>query len=128
MNTFIVTEKQGKVLLPFPALIKRLASPTTVLWAFREITIRYPKPFGLSVDVFERLTRELALGFVISDKDLQKFIKAEFQIIDGCIDGYASSSLEAPSVTVKCIDSSQWEITTTSEVLAKELERSGFKR
>lgn len=128
MNTFVVTEKQGQVLLPLPVLLQRLSSLAVVLWAFRGITLQYPQPFGLSVAVFERLTRELALGFVVNDQDLQKFIKADFQIIDGYIDGYTDPSLQAPSFTIECIDSSQWEITTTSESLARELERSGFKR
>ena len=128
MNKFIVTEKQGQLLLSLSALLQRLTSLDIVLWAFRDITIRYPQPFGLSVSEFERLSRELALGFAINDKDMQRFIKADVQIIDGCMDGYTDSSFRAPSLTIECIDSTQWEITTTSEALGKELERRGFKR
>lgn len=49
MNTFVVSEKQGQILLPLPILLERLGFLPTVLWAFREVTIRYPLPFGLSV-------------------------------------------------------------------------------
>ncbi|MBL9169299.1 MAG: hypothetical protein JNN07_16280 [Verrucomicrobiales bacterium] len=83
MNTFIVTDKQGQILLPLPALVQRLVFLPVALWVFREVTIRHPQPFGLCVAEFERLTRELALGFVVSDLDFRNFLKADFQLLDG---------------------------------------------
>jgi hypothetical protein len=128
MNTFVVSEKKGEVLLPLQVLLQRIVFLPVTLWAFREMTIRYPQPFGLTVQVFERLTRELALGFTVGNDDLQKFLKADFQIIDGCIDAYVEQSLSSPSFTLECVDTSQWEIRTASDTIAKELERRGFKR
>lgn len=128
MKMFVVSEKQGQILLPLPALLQRLDFLPIALWAFREVTIRYPLPFGLSVAEFERLTRELAYGFVVSDGDFRKFLNADFQFIDGWIEGYTTQSLQILSFKLECIDTSIWEITTTSDEIAKELERRGFKR
>ena len=77
---------------------------------------------------FERLTRVLSLGFIVGDHDFQKFLEVEFQMIDGYIDAFGGSSPANAVYTLECVDTSQWEITTTSDSLAAELEKRGFTR
>lgn len=127
MKTFVIREKQGQILLPLPQLVHRLDFLPIAAWAFREITIRYPQPFNLRVQEFERLTRELTLGFIVSNHDFRKFLKADFQIIDGCLDAYSNQFLHEPLIRIECVDTTQWEITTVSASIEEELKRNGFK-
>jgi hypothetical protein len=127
MQRFIIREKQREILISLPLLVQRLSFLPVAFWAFREITVCYPQPFGLSVVEFERLSRELTLGFVVSNQDFQNFLKAEFQIIDGCIDAYVFQPLPDPLFNLECVDSSQWEISTSSPIIAEQLKIRGFK-
>jgi hypothetical protein len=126
MRTLVISEKQGDILLPLPVLLQRLSFLPVVLWGFRELTIRYPKPFGLSVAEFERLTRDLASGFLVSNHDFQMFLKADFQVIDGYVDAYTVESLQSPSFYLECVDTTQWQISIASDAIVEELERRGF--
>ena len=132
MNMFVLQECLGipgsNLLLPISDLASRLSFIKIDLWAFRNIEIVYPLPFGLEVQVFERLSRELKLGFIVSDADFKLFLKKDYQIIDGIVEGYSGSITQGPYISIECFDTSEYDISTPSDDLASELENRGFQR
>ena len=128
MKKYLTRDREhGKLLISLPRLMERLSFVDVHLWAFRNMELRYSFPFGIVLSEFERMTRELDFGFVVSDSDYRKFLRnRDFEIIDGLMAGYHSRDVRTPLLTIDCIDSTQWEITTGSDVLAGKLEERGF--
>ncbi len=102
----------GKVLISLQELLTKLDTESVKFWSFRDITLTYPSPFGISVLDFESLSRNLSIGFLVSAEDFRVFLKSDFQIIDGCINGYTERIDIEPIITIECVDSTQWEIST----------------
>lgn len=128
MKKYLTRDREhGKLLISLPRLMERLSFVDVHLWVFRNMELRYSFPFGIVLSEFERMTRELVFGFVVSDSDFRKFLRnPNFEIIDGLIAGYHSKDVRTPLLTIDCFDSTQWEIMTGSELLAGRLEERGF--
>ena len=128
MKKYVIRDREySNLLISLPRLMERLSFVDVHFWAFRNMEIRYSFPFGIVLNEFERMTRDLDFGFVVSDSDFRRFLRnPDFEIIDGLIDGYRSKDVSAPLLTIDCFDSTQWEITTGSDTLAGKLEASGL--
>lgn len=135
MNKFIVRDceqsdqlAESGILISLKLLIRRMSLGPLWAWSFRDISLVYQSPFGLAVQEFERLSRDLELGFLVSDEDFRKFLMADFQILNGFIDAYDAEAINAfPLFTIECIDTAQWEISTLSPAVTEKLQLNGFR-
>jgi hypothetical protein len=130
MTTFSFREKEyDDVLIGLPKLVDFLKSVEIEFWSFKNISLRYINPFGISCIDFEKLTRNLALGLIVSDLDFHIFLEnSDFQIMDGVIFGYSDSNFNKSEIMIECVDCTQWEISTESSLLVSKLEKQGFRR
>lgn len=130
MIVFEIRDKiNGSALISLPGLLGLMPRLPVVVWAFRQVSdIRYPLPFGIDVNVFEKLTQSLSRGFMVRSDDFDQFLKADFQLVDGSIDAYSAMNLDEPIFTLECIDSSYWEIATNSQKVAELFEGVGLRR
>lgn len=132
MSRFIVREyKQlpgGEVLISLQDIIARLPVSEVCCWCFREVELTAGEPYGMALSEFERLSSCLMHGFCVAHSDFLAFLAADFQVVNGSVDAYTGSALGSPLFCVECVDSSQWEITTASDELAQELEKTGLVR
>jgi hypothetical protein len=124
MTLFVVREYQdfpaGKVLVSLSTLVERIGFDIP-FWSLRKITLTCNADFfGVAVNDLQELSRRLSDGFVLSNKDFQSFLKTDFQIVDGYIDGYGPGS-QAPLFQIECVDAAQWEISTNSADIALQL-------
>lgn len=129
MKRFVVREYKnfagGRVLLPLPELIGRLAFVQVHFWALRQLTfVCRPLFFGIPVPEVEKLSTSLPRGLVLADLDFRRFLETDMQVIDGYIDAYSTSA--DPLFQIECIDTAQWEICTNDPDFALELGRRGF--
>ena len=126
MTTYLVRDIVDGILLPLPRLIERLPSIQARFWTFKEVDFVYGDTFGISLPNFERLTRDLQGGFIVSDSDFKNFLRTDFQLRDGLIEaiGLDGSTL----LTIECIDVAEWEISTESPEIAARMEERGFRR
>lgn len=125
MTTFIVHEKQNGVLVPLRYIVQQLSFLRVATWCFRNIQTHAGLPFGLTVQEFERVTRQSSKGYCVADHDLRLFLDANIQIVDGEIDAIAEDGTHL--LTLVCEDATRWEISATSSELALEMERRGFR-
>lgn len=124
MTTFIIQDRLNGLLVPLRYIVQRLSFLTIAMWCFRNVQVHNGKPFGLTVQDFERITRQDPKGYCVTDHDLRMFLDANIQIVDGEIDAIAEDGTRL--LTIVCEDATQWEIRTASSDLTLEMERSGF--
>jgi hypothetical protein len=112
MEKIIFNDKDSNgALIGLSELMTRLPPLPISVWAFKNITLVYPEPFGITVESFEILTRKLDLGFLVSDSDFRIFLDSKnYQIIDGIIAGYSDLNFNKPSIVIDCFDTSAWEV------------------
>jgi hypothetical protein len=132
MITFIIHKPSdllgSKVIQPLSIVVEQIGCVGTFFWSLRQITFTCEtRPFGISALDIEKLSNEMKQGFILSNVDFQAFLTNGIQIIDGYIDGYANNCQE-PLFQIECIDSSQWEVSTSSVELVEKLEKNGFER
>lgn len=125
MTTFVIRELHNGVLVPLKDVVQRLPRVVATTWCFRHIQVHVGWPFGLTVHEFERLTRERADGYCVTDDAMRAFLEAEIQVVDGEIDAIAEDGTRL--FTLENEDSSQWEIHTENPALIAAMQRRGFK-
>jgi hypothetical protein len=129
--TFLIhrpPDLEGGAIQPLSTVVEQIRFADILFWSLRQITFTCDLlPFGISVLDIEKMSNEMKQGFIMSDVDFRTLLTNGIQIIDGYIDGYAGDCQE-PRFQIECIDSSQWEISTSSDEFAGELDKKKFKR
>ena len=130
MSMFVVDELENGVLLSLPSLRRRLPLSRDLDWVFHNIAL-HPvgsriQPFGLLIPEFERLTHAPE-GYRATQREFDKFLGLDIQLIDGKIACYSSEERHRPLLTVECVDSTLWEISTQSTEMARKLVEAGFR-
>ena len=125
MSTFVLREIVNRVLTPLDAVVARLPELHVAFWSFKEVEFAFGRPFGIPLPDFERLSRELVGGFVVSDEDFREFLKGEFQLVDGVIEAYGSAAV---LVRIDCEDASLWGIHAEQPEIIRALEERELKR
>jgi hypothetical protein len=130
MATFVypdVGRKNPDILLPLEALIRQLPLVNPIFWAFRNVEFSAGNPFGISTPQFEKLSRDLSIGFVVGDQDFRTFLEAGLQMLDGIIDVYVISQKDR-LLEIECHDSTEWRLKTESPELMQAFTSRGFVR
>jgi hypothetical protein len=130
MATFVVRELEGDVLLSLSSLRGRLPLPRELDWVFHNVQLNPVgsriQPFGLNIPEFERLTHAPE-GYRATQWEFDEFLGLDIQFIDGRIACYSSEEPHRPLLTLECVDSSQWEISTQSREMSRKLVEVGFR-
>lgn len=115
-------------LIGFRSLLAELPPIWADLWSIKRINLRYPSPFGLSVQTLEQLSDDLEMGFVISNSEFQRFVSCDdYQVMDGEFTGFSEYCFAKPILTIECVDASFYELSVVSEEYSKKLEEIGIK-
>jgi hypothetical protein len=80
----------------------------------------------LHIPEFERLTR-VPEGYRTTQREFDAFLGLDIQFIDGTIACYSSEEPHRLSLTLECVDSSDWEISTESTEMTSKLVEAGFR-
>ena len=126
MFSFVLREVQNGVLLSLPSVIERIPCHNVTHWRFCEITVSEGVPFGIPAPVFEEKSRISPDSVRVSTEEFNEFLRTDIQVSDGCIYGLAGANAMSSLFCLTCIDSSQWEVTTEDESIAKELQKRGW--
>jgi len=126
MNPFIVRELVGGVLVSLACLLHKPFFLEASYVAFKVMRFNAGCILGIPVPDFERLSRDLSGGFIVSKQDLDKVLVSDVQLIDGIIEFVGASG--AVLLTIECVDATQWELSTEFPEIEAQLERSGFRR
>ncbi len=124
MAIFIIREKEDGVLVPLKHVVRQMPFLVAATWCFRKVEVLMGRPFGLTVQEFEKLAWETPNGYCVSDDDMRQFMDADIQIVDGEIDAMAEDGTLL--ATIECVDTTQWEIHTSSADLALRMREWGF--
>jgi hypothetical protein len=129
MYKFVLDEKTFGALLPLADLVDRMRLGRVVTWRFRDIKLMgYGHPFGMTPEDFETASRTSPLGIEVSNDEFQRFLKSDFQVIDGLIEAWSGEIPATRLVSIDCEDAAQWEVTTELTELARQFETTGLKR
>jgi len=128
MYSFVLREIRDGVLIPLPSLMERVPCDTITHWQFRDVTLNAGTPFGIPVRTFEERSRASPQGICVTSEEFSSFLRADIQVIDGCICGISKPNASNPLFCLECVDASQWEATTEDEHIASELEKRGWSR
>jgi hypothetical protein len=130
MAIFEVGELEDGALLSLSSLRRRLPLPTDLDWVFHNVQLNpigsRIQPFGFFIPDFERLTHAPG-GYRATQREFDEFLGLDIQFIDGRIAGYSSAEPHRPLLTLECIDSSLWKISTQSTEIAGKLVETGFR-
>ena len=128
MSTYIVYDKTGGVLISLRELVRKIPLIRGHSYRFCDCRIQYGTLLGMNVLTFEKKTSAPG-GLSVNANQFEEMLNSDFQMIDGeievviCLPGNLSAV-----ITVVCFDATGWEISTTSDELASQLEQSGLTR
>jgi hypothetical protein len=125
MDTYIVRDLVNGALVPLQAVVARLPKIGPLFWAFKQTEFTHGHIFGLTLSEFERLTWELAEGFIVGEQDFKRLMTSDFQMIDGVLEAIGSAGV---LIRIECVDAGQWEISTSDTELSRQLQERGFTR
>lgn len=121
---YIVRDLVGGILVSLPSLLSRVPQINFPFVRFRDVRFNAGHIMGVPVPVFERLSRDLNGGLIISSEDLDSALLSDSQMIDGVIEFVSEDG--SVLLRLECVDATQWELTTDNVEIASQLERKGF--
>ena len=128
MFSYVLRETPGGFLIGLEKLVERIPYQSVTQWRFHEITMTASKPFGILLEDCEEKSRNCPEGVCVSSEAFFEFLRTDFQVLDGCIEGRSEPNGENPLFTLDCFDTSQWEATTEDKSIAVEFEKKGWSR
>lgn len=112
----------GNILVPLSELLAKIPVHDIELWGIRWLTyVGAVPPLGISIQEFEKLTATLEKGLLLGKRDFELLLKPDHQIIDGIFDGYINFDGRPPKLTIECVDSTLWEVTTDASDISEPL-------
>lgn len=118
MKTITIRESSEGVLIPLQSVVGKIPEMDTAYWVFRSVQLNQGMPFGIHVDDFERLSRELKGGFIVSTEDFKNFLASDLQIVDGVIEAWDRSGM---LISFDCVDATQWELSSDRAGLMEQI-------
>lgn len=128
MFSFVLREIKEGVLIGLENLVNRIPCQSVTHWRFRSISITAANPFGMPLCDFEEKSNSSPEGVTVSNDAFRAFLRTDFQVLDGIIEGLSGANAEVCLFCLDCFDTSQWEATTEDEGIAQEFEKSGWVR
>jgi hypothetical protein len=111
----IRNKSENGSLVGLPFILRLIPRNQVAYWILRNATVCCdPIMFG-AAPVVEAQSR-MPSGFQVSDTILRQIMDKDFSITDGLVEGVESTG--NVTVTIDCIDSSQWEIFVDSNYLS----------
>lgn len=128
MFSFVLREIKEGVLIGLEKLVTRIPCQRVTHWRFRSISMTASNPFGMPLCDFEEKSNSSPEGVTVSNDAFREFLRTDFQVLDGIIEGLSGANAEVVLFSLDCFDTSQWEATTEDEGIAKEFENFGWIR
>jgi|688.fasta_scaffold52825_4 hypothetical protein len=128
MFSYVFREMRDGFLIGLEKLVGRIPCQGVTQWRFHDISLTSSKPFGMLLKDFEEKSRNCPEGVCVSNEAFFEFLRTDFQILDGCIEGRSGPNGKNSLFTLDCFDTSQWEATTEDESIAVEFEKKGWNR
>jgi hypothetical protein len=128
MAIFVVRSSEDGILISLPSLVRRLQVGDLPEWRLRDLELHptgtNSRPLGFLIPEFEALTR--SREYRLSRSDFEEFLSVDAQILDGTVDGFKHVGDDRPYVSLTCVDSTLWEVSTEDPALIDRFNRNGL--